>query len=137
MEKEKKEKNEKEKKEKEKEKKINITSPKPKNKNSKTANNSRIANQRLFQDINYHKKKLFCKKILKNKNSTTFSYMNYINSLRNNDNSSITNCRIEPIKKRNYKFKISNNNSFERRKIAFNGIGNNKIRNNSVKVKLD
>ena len=132
-----KEKEKKEKKEKEKEKEINKTSPKPKNKNSKATHNSKIANQRLFQDINNHKKKVFCKKILKNKNSTTFSYMNYINSLRNNDNSSITNCRIEPIKKRNYKFKISNNNSIEKRKIVFNGLGNNKVKNNSVKAKLD
>jgi len=103
-------------------------------KNAKTTNNSKIGNQQIFKDINNYKKRVFCKKTLKNKINSTFSYMN---AGLNNINNSITNCQIKPIKKRNYKIKIIKNNSIEKKKIVFNGIDNNKIKNNSVKSKIN
>lgn len=117
----------------------NKTSVKIKNKNFKTTNNSKIINKRIFQDINNIKKKVFCKKILKSINNSTYSNINYRNNLRNYENASITNCRIEPIKRRKYKFKImnNNNNTIDKKKFIFNGIVNNNIRNNSVKSNLN
>ena len=118
-------------------------------KNIKSTNNSRRYNQRIFQEINNNKKKVFCKKILKNKMNSTVSYTN---SGINSPNKSITNCQIKPIKKRIYKIKINNNNNIEKKKIVFNGIGNhnsnekrkiifngmsnNKGKHNTVKSKI-
>ena len=106
------------------------SSTEKKNINTKSTNKSRRSNQRIYQEIN-NKKKVFCKKILKNKMNSTVSYMyNGIHS----PNNSITNCHIKPIKKRIYKIKINNNNNIEKKKIVFNGIGNN---NSSEKRKIN
>ena len=127
-------------KDKEKEKESNIkneknktikSSPDKKNKNIASTNNSRRCNQRIFQEINNNKKKVFCKKILKNKMNSTVSYMN---SGLHSPNNSIANCQIKPIKKRIYNIKINNNNNIEKKKIVFNGIGNN---NSSEKRKIN
>lgn len=110
------------------------TSTNKKNKNIKSINNSRRCNQRIFQEINNNKKKVFCKKILKNKMNSTVSYMNNVNIGIHSPNNSITNCQIKPIKKKIYKIKINNNNNIEKKKIVFNGIGNN---NSSEKRKIN
>ena len=127
-------------KDKEKIKKINKQNPTSANakvNNIKTSNNSKIYNHHIFQNNNNYKKNVFCKKILKNKINSTFSYMNAgLNNIKNSI-TSITNCQIKPIKKIKYKIKISNNNSVEKKKIVFNGLGNKKIKNNSVKSKIN
>ena len=97
--------------------------------NIKTTKNSKIYNKHIFGDVQNCKKKVFCKKILNNKNNSTFSNANTgLNYIYN----SFINCQIKPIKKKKYKIKISNNNSIEKKKIVFNGLGNN--RNNSMKL---
>lgn len=101
-----------------------------KSKNAKTEKKNRICHQKILQD---NKKKIFCKKIFKDKNNSTVSY---VNKAINNINTSITDCQIEPIKKKNYKVKFSKNESIEKKKVIFNGI-NNFIRNGSVKTKIN
>ena len=119
--------------------KSNKCSTTTKTKNIKTVNNSRIYNHRIFQDINNYNMKIFQKKIMKKKNNSTFPNMNngvYHYTCINS--SSITNCQIQPIKKRNFKIKISNNNTIKKKKLILNGMAHyNKSRNNSVKVKLN
>ena len=109
------------------------SSTEKKNINTKSTNKSRRSNQRIYQEIN-NKKKVFCKKILKNKMNSTVSYMNNVNIGIHSPNNSITNCQIKPIKKKIYKIKINNNNNIENKKIVFNGIGNN---NSSEKRKIN
>jgi hypothetical protein len=102
----------------------------------------RIYKKTVFQNMDGCKKKIFCKKTLNHHINSTFSSMaiECINRKKNNIKKSI-NCQIHPIKKRNVKIKISNNNSVEKKKIEFNnGLVNNKhkkTRNNSVKIKLN
>lgn len=106
-------------------------------KNTIITSNNKTYNQRIFQNINNYKKKIFCKQILKNKINSTFSQNNSGSNCNiNNKNNSIINCQIQPIKKRNIKIKITNNNNIQKKKIVFNSMAN-RTRNNSVKVKLN
>jgi len=102
----------------------------------KRASNSQQCKQRLFKDKKkVSPKKVFKNKINKNKINSTFSYRSL--ELNRIKNSTITNCRIKSIKKRNCK--ITFHNSAEKRKILFNGINGKiiKTRNNSIKEKLN
>jgi hypothetical protein len=106
--------------------------------NIKRSSNSQQCKQRLFKDKKkVSPKKVFKNKINKNKNkiNSTFSYRSL--ELNRIKNSTITNCQIKSIKKRN--FKITFHHSAEKRKILFNGINGKKIktRNNSIKEKLN
>ena len=118
---------------------------KVKNKENKHPTTTKVKNISISNRIyNNCKKNIFWKKTLKNHgNSTVSSNANNINNRKKNKQT-ITNCQIKPIKKRNIKIKISNNNSIQKKKVEFKGLVNNKIknkynntRNNSVKIKLN